>query len=158
MGRILLFASVFFLACAAGASPQSATKPSSKPPVTQLDSALVFHPVDQGGPLAERLERNTAQSLAGYLTANAFSIGHFEQVELNRFRCAILLGDVGLTCGLVAGAAGMAAGVWDEDSAWLVAGAAALAGALIGGTVKADDPKFRVQLRWVDDAREPAAR
>ncbi len=158
MGRMLLFASVFFLAYAAEASPQSATKPSSKPPIIQLDSALVFHSFDQGEPLADRLEKNTAQALSGYLTVNAFSIGHFEQVELNRFQCAIQLGDVGLTCGLAAGAAGMAAGAWDEDTAWLIAGAAALASALIGGTVKADDPKFRVQLRWVDDAREPAGR
>jgi hypothetical protein len=49
----------------------------------------------------------------------------------------------------------MAVGAWDEGAAWYIAGAAALAGALLGGTIKAEDPKFRVRLRWEADEREP---
>ena len=42
---------------------------------------------------------------------------------------------------------GASSGMFDEETSWYMVGAAAALGALFG-TMKADDPKFSVRLRW----------
>ena len=59
---------------------------------------------------------------------------------------------MGMTMGMIAGAMGMTAGLWDEKSSWYIAGAMAALGAIWGHT-KADDPGWTVRVRWEPESR-----
>jgi hypothetical protein len=117
--------------------------------VVEFDSNLVFTPLDEHDLLARRLEENTARPLTSYLAVSADRFYGIERYELSTTQCALFGADTGLTFGLIAGALGMTAGLWGEETAWYIAGAAAALGAF-QGLSKADDPGFRIRLRWDD--------
>jgi hypothetical protein len=148
------------LLCGYSTQAASQTPADSLPTraVVHVDSSFVVAPLGDSVPSTRRFEENTARPLSTYLSVNATRLCGYEWREMSRFECAIEGVDVGLTCGLVAGAAGMMSGAWDEPTAWYIAGAAAMVGALFGGTVKADDPRFRVRLRWEPSERDPWGR
>ena len=129
----------------------------STPVVVRLDSNLVFTQLDEDRVLAQRLKQNTARPLTGYLSVSADRFYGIEHYELSKFQCAVLGADKGLTLGLIAGALGMTAGLWDERASWYIAGAAAALGILRGSSM-ADEPQFRVRIRWDDGDREPGSR
>lgn len=129
----------------------------SEPAVLPLDSSLVFVPLDESGVLSRRFEENTARPLSAYLAVGADRFYGFERYELSKAQCALYGADSGVTLGLIAGALGMSAGLWDERTAWYIAGAAAVLGALRGASM-ADEPAFRVRLRWDDTDRQGPSR
>ncbi len=51
----------------------------------------------------------------------------------------------------MAGAFGQMTGAWDEDTAFAIAGALAVFGALYGEGVKADDDGWNLQIRLNSD-------
>ncbi len=125
-----------------------------QPSVVRLDSSLVFTPLDEGNLLSRRLEQNTARSLSAHLAVSASRFYGIERYEMSKVQCALTGADAGLTLGLIAGALGMTAGLWDERTAWYLGGAAAALGTLWGASM-ADEPKFRVRIRWDDSDRRP---
>lgn len=68
--------------------------------------------------------------------------------ELSRANCALKGLGAGATLGLWAGALANATNAWDERTSWYVAGAAAAAGALFGGTVGVSSEAWRTNYRW----------
>ncbi len=41
--------------------------------------------------------------------------------------------------------------LWDENTSWYMAGAAAAAGAILGGTAWADNPSWDIRVEWDDE-------
>jgi hypothetical protein len=115
--------------------------------VVELDSNLVLTRVEIDDPLKFRFQSNTAKPLSAYLSTSAERFYGFRYHKLSRLECAWQGAGTGMTLGMIAGAAGMMSGAFDEDEAWYLVGAAAALGAIFG-TMKADDPKFNIQLRW----------
>ena len=132
-------------------------EPRSEPRVVELDSTLVFTPLDGRDLLTHRLQQNTARPLSSYLAVSAERFYGVERYELSKTQCALFGADTGMTLGLMAGALGMTVGLWDERTAWSIAGAAAALGAVRGMSV-ADEPAFRIRLRWDDSSRGPDRR
>jgi hypothetical protein len=124
-----------------------AQEKSARDGVVELDSSLVLTPGKADDPLTFRFQSNTAKPLSAYLSTSAESFFGFRYHKLSRMECAWQGAGTGMTLGMIAGAAGMASGMFDEDTAWYMVGAAAALGAVFGA-MKADDPKFNVQLRW----------
>jgi len=155
MARTLLLIAVVLCVYPAGARPQAPADSLPKPSVVRSDSRLVPAPLEARISLTDRFEQNTARPLATYLGVSAARFYGWEWYELPRFECVLGGADIGLTCGLIAGAAGMTSGAWDEPTAWYIAGAAAMLGAIFGGKVMADDPQFRVRLRWETSDHDP---
>jgi len=148
MARTLYLIAVASCVYAAAAWPQTPADSLLKPSVIRSDSALVPASLEARMSLTDRFEQNTARPLSTYLGVSAARFYGWEWYELPRFECVVAGADMGLTCGLIAGAAGMTSGAWDEPTAWYIAGAAAMLGAIFGGKVMANDPQFRVRLRW----------
>jgi hypothetical protein len=79
---------------------------------------------------------------------------HFDRLyglkcyEVSPMAVALESAEFGASMALFASALAETFGVWDEKASWKLIGAAAAAGALLGGTVLADDPKWRVRYRW----------
>jgi len=158
MTRSLLLAVSLVCALAAESRPQTAPVNVSKPAAVRLDSALVSKPAGSSLRLMQCFQENAARPFSSYLARNAWRAYGLETYEMSRLQCAVAGADMGLTLGLIAGAAGMMSGALDEKQGWYVAGAAAALGALFGGAVKADDPSFRIRLRWDDSDRESRRR
>jgi hypothetical protein len=150
---LLAAAAAWFLP--AGASPQAQTDSVPEIPAVRSDTSLVVTPFTTSISLTERFEQNTARPLSSYLGVSAARFYGWEKVERPRYECVLLGADMGFTYGLVAGAAGMSAGVWDEPTAWYVAGAAAMLGAILGNKLMANDPAFRVRLKWEPSEHDP---
>jgi hypothetical protein len=71
------------------------------------------------------------------------------RIELSRLDYALHGAGAGATMGLFAGAMGSAAGIWDDRTAWYLAGATTALGAILGGTTMVpDDEKARVRVTW----------
>jgi hypothetical protein len=147
MKRTILLILCAALALASGADSQTPGERRMGESVVKLDSNLVLIPAKNRNPLGLRLEENTSRPFSGYLSTYAEHFIGLERYELSKFECAMSGAGMGLTYGLFLGAAGMTFAGMDEKAAWYVAGAAALSGALFGAS-KADDPAFRVRLRW----------
>lgn len=79
------------------------------------------------------------------------SLSGYEVYRLSRMQCTIKGAGMGATAGFMAGAFGQMAGAWDEDTAFAIAGALAVFGALYGGGVKADDDGWNLQIRLNSD-------
>jgi len=122
---------------------------SARSPVVQSDSSFVSVRIDERNLLSRRFEENTLRSLGGYFSARPSRWLGVEPYELTRFQCVLQGADTGITLGLIGAALGMTAGLWDEDTAWCIAGAAAALGAMQGFS-KSNDPEFRIRLRWED--------
>jgi hypothetical protein len=83
-----------------------------------------------------------------YLAARTDRLYGIERYEVSRMAVALEAAEFGASAALFAGALAETFGLWDEDVSWKLIGAAAAAGALWGGTVRAEDPKWRVRYRW----------
>lgn len=158
MTRTIVLIVCLFFAHPSGVFSQTTGGDRTSERAVRTDTSLALLPAENRDPISLRLEENTARFLSTYFDRNAERFIGLERYELSRFQCAISGADVGLTYGLIAGAAGMMSGAWDERTGWYIAGAAALAGAIFGGTVKADDPGFRVRLRWEASDGDPRVR
>ncbi len=128
-------------------STKTGTQDTSKGGAVRLDSNLVLTPEVGDDPLTFQFRNNTARPLSAYLSTSNQSFFGYKMVKLSRMECAWEGAGVGMTLGMIAGAAGMTSGMFDEDTSWAMIGAAAALGAIFGA-MKADDPKFSVQLRW----------
>lgn len=70
-------------------------------------------------------------------------------VELSRLDCALKGAGAGMRAGLFAGILARELGAFDSDRVpWHWAGAAAAAGALIGGTIGSQDSRWNLDVRW----------
>ncbi len=140
---------------AQSSTPKEATKESASH-VVRLDSSLVLTPVESLDELVDPFRQNTARPLTSYLATNADRFYGFNRYKLSRSDCALKGAGMGMTIGMIGAALGMTLGDLDESTGLYIAGAAALLGALWGGTIKADDPKWNIQIRWEppdDDGR-----
>ena len=84
-------------------------------------------------------ERSQTPNLSGY-----------EVYRLSQMQCTLKGAGMGMTAGFMAGAFGEMAGAWNEKSAFAIAGAMAVFGALYGGK-KADEPGWNLQIRLDQD-------
>jgi len=75
------------------------------------------------------------------------NLSGFEVYRLSRMQCTLKGAGAAATAGFMAGAFGEMAGAWNEDTAFAIAGAMALFGAIYGGGVKADDRSWNLQIR-----------
>ena len=75
-----------------------------------------------------------------------------EPYEVSRATLALEGASQGAALGLFLGAVGTTTGLFDDNTAWYVAGAMAAMGALLGGTVNANDPSKRLRWQWNVDA------
>lgn len=157
MTRTIVLIVCLFFAHPSGVDSQTSGGDRTSERVVRTDTSLVLPAAGNRDPLTLRLEENTARPLSTYMTTNAERFVGIERYELSRLQCAMSGAEMGFQYGLFAGAAGMMSGAWDEPAGWYIAGAAALVGAIFG-TVKADDPGFRVRLRWDDSDRDPWGR
>jgi len=82
------------------------------------------------------------------------NLSGFEVYRLSRMQCTFKGAGMGATAGFMAGAFGEMAGAWNEDTAFAIAGAMAVFGALYGGGVKADDDGWNLQIRLNSDKRK----
>ena len=140
---------------AQSSTSKEATKESASD-VVHLDSSLVLTPVESKAELMDPFRQNTARPLTSYLSTNADRFYGFNRYKLSRYDCALQGMGMGMKIGMIGAALGMTLGDWDESTGLYIAGAAALLGALWGGTIKADDPKWNIQIRWEppdDDGR-----
>ncbi|MBI4720661.1 MAG: hypothetical protein HY770_05485 [Chitinivibrionia bacterium] len=71
-----------------------------------------------------------------------------ERIELSYMDCVVQGADIGLSMGMLIGALGSTAGVWNDTNAWYIAGAMAAMGAILGGSSWTRDPKWRIRYRW----------
>jgi hypothetical protein len=83
------------------------------------------------------------------------NLSGFEVYRLSRMQCTIKGAGAGMTAGFMAGAFGEMAGAWNEKTAFTIAGALAVFGALYGGGVKADDDGWNLQIRLDKDNLPP---
>ena len=81
-----------------------------------------------------------------------------ERYEVTRLNMVLEGAGAGATLGLFMGAVGTTTGLFDEQTGFYLMGAAAALGALLNGTVGADDPAKRVRYRWSIDAGASADR
>jgi len=100
------------------------------------------------GYMRETAERQFAGANLTVLSNRFFGI---ERYQASSFDLAFEGAGAGATLGLFAGALANTAGVWDEDTSWYIAGAAAALGAFLGYS-SADDSKKRTRYRWSIDA------
>ncbi|MFN0150098.1 MAG: hypothetical protein ACKVU1_05200 [bacterium] len=70
------------------------------------------------------------------------------RVELSRADCALKGFGGGASLGLWLGALAMTTNMWDERTSWYVGGAAAAAGALLGGTIGVESDAWRTNYDW----------
>jgi hypothetical protein len=85
---------------------------------------------------------------AGYLAAGTARLYGIEAYEVSRLAVALEGAERLASAALFVGALGTTFAGWDERSSLYFAGAAAAAGALWGGAVHGDDPRWRVRYRW----------
>ncbi len=78
-----------------------------------------------------------------------------KKVKLSRYDSALKGAGAGMKLGWVAGCLANNANLWGEKTTWYLAGAAAAAGALFGGTVGADNPSWNVGFEWDVDEVDP---
>jgi hypothetical protein len=123
-------------------------KEKTAPDVVHLDSSLVLTPVEGLDALSDPFSLNTARPLTSYLATSADRFYGFRRYKLSRFDCALQGAGLGMKIGMIGAALGSTFGNLDEDTGWYIAGAAALLGAIWGGTVKAEDPEWNIQIRW----------
>jgi hypothetical protein len=95
------------------------------------------------------MDRTLTFSLKFGSRADRFS--GFRMYRASRYECAFQGAGMGMTLGMAAGAFGMMTGDLKEREAWYICGAMAALGALYGGLIKADDPKWNVRIRWDRD-------
>jgi hypothetical protein len=151
---VLVLAAALTPAMAWSQEPSSVDKPT---PVKALpgsalgDSSGVFVSGSGGDVLDVPFRTNTERPLSMYLARNTRLMFGYETYKLSRLECTFEGVGMGMTMGMAVGALGMTAGVWDEGTSWYLAGAMAALGALIGGTVKADDPGWSLRVRWDPD-------
>lgn len=90
---------------------------------------------------------NTGIPAGTYLTTYNAHLYGLETYEMSRVDLALEGVGMGASVGLLAGAVANTIGVWDEDKTWLLVGAMSALGAVWGAS-KADEPKWRVRVRW----------
>jgi hypothetical protein len=85
------------------------------------------------------------------------NLSGYEVYRLSKMQCTLKGAGMGATAGFMAGAFGEMAGAWNEDTAFAIAGALAVFGALYGGGVKADDKDWNLQIRLDHDGSPPGS-
>ena len=87
------------------------------------------------------------------LEAHSARFYGMRRYEMTQFQCALTGAGMASSLALFVGAVGNTLGVFEENSTWYLVGAAAAAGAYLGGTVGADNLNYRVRYRWEPDNR-----
>ena len=97
------------------------------------------------------------QTIGEFLVANPERYMGLERYELTPMQSMLSGAEASSSAGLFLGAIGSALGMFDEDVAWWMTGAAAAAGA-VWGAKKYEDPEWRVRYRWIPDVSVSADR
>ena len=118
------------------------------PSAHAVDSDLAF-PGPREDFLRDYFERSAVVPFSGsYLSMHAEQIYGLGRHELTRLDLAMEGAGKGATLGLFMGAVANTKGKWDERASWYLVGAATAIGAILGGTVGANEPEKRVRYRW----------
>ena len=80
------------------------------------------------------------------LSVTANRLCGFRTYELSRVGCALKGAETGATMGLFIGALGNTTGLWNERSSWFLVGATTALGAILGGTLGAENHAWRIQI------------
>jgi hypothetical protein len=155
MAEAFFLAAVVWCLSPVGARPQAQADSLSRVTAARSDTSFVPTPFQPSISLTDRFQQNTARPLSSYLGVSPERFYGWKTYELSHYECVLGGADMGMTFGLIAGAAGMSTGAWDERTAWYVAGAAAALGAIFGSKVLSNDPQFRVRLRWEASDHDP---
>lgn len=120
----------------------------------RYDGELVRKPGLNEYLLQKHFQRNAVQPHPdAFLSLTAGRLCGIRRYELSRIDCALQGGEIGATMGLFLGAVGTTTGIWDESSSWYLLGAMTAIGAILGGTIGADEPQWRVRYQW--DPEQP---
>ena len=157
------FAPVFFagMAFLIAAAPVRAQTSSDRggipvkigpPPSTYLGD---FESARFSGPGDNFLQEHLRQSAERSFTDARLTIYSERFLGIERYEATgleLMLEGVGpaATLGLLTGALANTAGLWDENTSWYIAGAAAALGAFLGYR-QVNDPKKRTRYRWSID-------
>ena len=74
--------------------------------------------------------------------------GGLRSYEMSRGDCTLKGLGAGASLGLWLGALAMTTDAWDERTSWYMAGAAAAAGAVLGGTIGVSSEAWRTNYKW----------
>jgi len=72
----------------------------------------------------------------------------YQRFELSTLDCAIYGAATTTTLAMIIGAMGTTFGLFDEQTAWAIIGASALAGGTYGATINANNSDYRIRYRW----------
>jgi hypothetical protein len=86
--------------------------------------------------------------LDGFLATYPLRFYGMERYEMSHLEMALEGIGPAMTMGMLLGAVGTTTGMFDEDSAWYLAGGMAALGALMGVRKGATDPSWRIRYRW----------
>jgi hypothetical protein len=89
----------------------------------------------------------------GFLSMTSDPLYGIHRHELTIADGALRGAGMGSTLGMFLGAIGSTFGAWDERTAWIMTGAFAATGALMGGVKVETDDSWRYELRWDPDRR-----
>ncbi len=110
---------------------------------------ITGHPDSSMGYLQDESHTDTERPLSNiYLSINSNRFLGLQKYELSRLECAARGLDMGATLGLFLGAIGTTSGLLKERDAWYLVGAMTTVGAILGGSVGAKNPKWRVRIRF----------
>ncbi|MDD3643221.1 MAG: hypothetical protein PHQ19_07165 [Candidatus Krumholzibacteria bacterium] len=149
-GTILIAAAVLAMAHPGAASPAGGQELAGG---ERVDTIVVRPPLFS----LTLPARYTEPRLDFSLTAPARpNLSGFELHRLSPMESTLKGAGAGMTLGFMAGALGEMGGAWDEKSAFGIAGAAAIFGALYGNS-RADDRGWSLQIRLDRDGALPGS-
>jgi hypothetical protein len=131
----------------AQSSPNAALPFVLGPPAGGAPAGATLRPAPGRVNFLEEYFRQSAESRFAGLTMFSERFYGLERYEAPPGTLAMEGAAAAATLGLFAGAVGTTAGAWTEPTSWYIVGAAALAGAFLGG-IDANDPAKRTRYRW----------
>ncbi len=73
------------------------------------------------------------------------------RVELSRYQCALKGAGLAANAGWILGCLANQTDLWERKTSWYLVGAAAATGALLGGTLGADNASWNIGIDWDPD-------
>jgi hypothetical protein len=159
--RTILALAFFLLAATVPSLADSSADRETAPEGPRLRVPALFYspPLDakpllgrEPGPAPPPADEPRAFSLMAQSRSSLFDrIYGPDVVVLSRSESALKGAGLGMKAGWVAACLARQTGMWNDRTSWYMAGAAAAAGAILGGTAWADNPSWNIRVEWDDD-------